>query len=63
MQIHFLFLQVTFNLLLQALTQVKVDLGIQSLLKGTASTILCLHLINQPKLPNLYYYLFNRAAP
>lgn len=66
MQIHFLSLQVASNLSHKDLLRSRLNwLQRRSLspLKGTASTILCLHLINQLKLSNLCYYLFNRPAP
>lgn len=66
MQIHFLSLQVTSNLSHKDLLRSRLN-WLQrrspSPLKETVSTILCLHLINQPKLSNLCYYLFNRPAP
>lgn len=66
MRIHFLSLQVTSNLSHKDLLRSRLN-WLQrrspSPLKGTASTVLCLHLINQLKLSNLCCYLFNRPAP
>lgn len=66
MQIQFLSLWVTFNLLYKHWLRSRLNRlkeRTRSPLKEPASTILCLHLINQLKLSNLHYYLFNRVAP